>query len=457
MTDDPPPAPAAPAAAAGAEGHLDDSARAFQLGLAGGTALVLLAAAATLAGPPEACGGLQPGYPPVIAFELARTPADLTALFGDGPSACREALVSAMDRINVLDLALFIPAYAALLAGLFAGLGRRSAWRRPALARAGLALTGAAVSADVAENLCLLGLTPELDATSTSLAVLPIATGAKWLALGVGSALGGLALGTGAWPSPTPGRARLPSWAAAAILACSGAAVLGATAAIASPALFGRHLELSIAVSWLPLLAACALGSRPRRLRRRATGRSARALRSHAPAERYTAVREELATGDIVCFRGKGLMSATIRALTRSPYSHAGLLFRFEDRVYCLEAVGAGVRLIPLSQLVREYTGGIDHFVVRASKEVRAKALSFAFPQLGRRYDLRGIFWFATAIILDWKPKRRRDGAWFCSELVAEAYRRQGLPLSEEAPWYVSPAAIALSPNLHLARVLKRE
>jgi len=53
-------------------------------------------------------------------------------------------------------------------------------------------------------------------------------------------------------------------------------------------------------------------------------------------------VRASMRSGDVLLFRGRGLLSWLIRHATHSDYSHAGLLFRYCGRVYCLEAVGKG-------------------------------------------------------------------------------------------------------------------
>ncbi len=47
----------------------------------------------------------------VVQFELARNISDLIAIFGEPDSACRPLAVSAMDAVNHLDMAVFIPVY----------------------------------------------------------------------------------------------------------------------------------------------------------------------------------------------------------------------------------------------------------------------------------------------------------------------------------------------------------
>jgi hypothetical protein len=213
----------------------DVSRRALRVTVAAAVVVLGLAVTSMAMGPPKPCGDLPASYPPIIAFELARTGADLHALFGEGPGPCRDAMVAAMDRTNVLDLALFIPAYGTFLLAWF--LGRR----RGRLATVGVALAAIAVAFDLLENLCLLGLTPAIDPSSAWLARLPWATGGKWLALGAAALLAGVAL---------VDRGRLRQLGAAL---CALAAI-DTVAALAAPATFGPSLGLTVGLAWLVML-----------------------------------------------------------------------------------------------------------------------------------------------------------------------------------------------------------
>jgi hypothetical protein len=165
-------------------------------------------------------------------------------------------------------------------------------------------------------------------------------------------------------------------------------------------------------------------------------------------------IRERMRSGDVLLFRGRGPLSWIIRKATGSDFSHAGLVFRFRERVYCLEAVKGGVRLAPLSWLVRVYPGKIHYFTLEADPQQRQAALGFAFEQLCRPYDTIGLFRFGLALALGRPRSERKDERWFCSELVAEAYRGAGVPLTAELPSYASPADLIdgnkLEPGGHL-------
>lgn len=200
----------------------------------------LVALGATLAPKPQPCGGLEPAYKPILAFEFARSVADLQALFGATPGPCRQSITAALDRMNLLDSVLFIPVYGAFLVLALQAIGGTSSpWTRRAVA---LALM--ACAADYAENACLFAIAPTPDVASSALRWLAWTTGAKWLLLAVVGVLGGVLV--------SAQRPRLRWLVLATCIA--GAAVVVAT--LVNPARFGRWASAGVAVSWLVLLAA---------------------------------------------------------------------------------------------------------------------------------------------------------------------------------------------------------
>lgn len=200
-------------------------------------AIVLVVTVVSIVTKPTPCGSLPSSYSPMIAFELARSGRDLHAIFG-GPGACRDAMVSTMDTANHVDLAVFIPAWGVFLVAAFVGLGRRG---RPG-ARPAVALALVAVAMDVVENVCLLGLTPGLDASSGSMRLLPWVTGVKWLALG--------AVGAAAAAALWPGERRHHRVSAALCLITPIATV----AAMVWPHRFGPAIGAGVAISWIMLM-----------------------------------------------------------------------------------------------------------------------------------------------------------------------------------------------------------
>lgn len=70
--------------------------------------------------PPTGCGATV--RPPSLAFQMARTSADLAAIFGMEPSTCQIAIRGTLATATKVDLFIFIPLYAGFLSFLFMGL-----------------------------------------------------------------------------------------------------------------------------------------------------------------------------------------------------------------------------------------------------------------------------------------------------------------------------------------------
>ena len=116
------------------------------------------------------------------------------------------------------------------------------------------------------------------------------------------------------------------------------------------------------------------------------------------------------------------------------------------------------VHLILMSELVKRYHGGVDYFTVTdVTDEQRQTAIRFGFDQLGKLYDHWGVLRFLWFVVAGQKRRSRERSYWYCSEIVAEAYRLAGAPFVEHRTGYVAPADIAASPRVRFAFRLKRE
>lgn len=147
-----------------------------------GAAALLLATALSLVTPQELAqlpGGMRT---PVLALELARSPAEVDAMLGPAP-AQQDPWRAGLRLGTWLDYALLL-AYGALLASAARALDDGPA-RRPEL-RAAFVLALIASAADALENLWLLEILSAPGAAPTrALTLLAWSTWAKWLALGV--------------------------------------------------------------------------------------------------------------------------------------------------------------------------------------------------------------------------------------------------------------------------------
>jgi len=222
---------------------------AFRISLAAGLLVLAVTLFSVTQEPVRPCGNLPQNYAPIIAFELARSPADLEALFGT-QEPCRSEVVERMDAVNVVDVLVYIPAYGVFMAFFFLGMRGRHA----TLGTLGLRIAVVAALGDYAENACLMNLTPQLDPASAWFTLLPWATGIKWLGLGAAAAIAAAIY-------VKASSARL--WNYLAALLCA-AAFVSTVAAMAAPAMFGPLVGLGVALSWLVyLITAGAAAFRP--------------------------------------------------------------------------------------------------------------------------------------------------------------------------------------------------
>lgn len=189
--------------------------------------------------------GRDYGGQAMIAFELARTPAELARVIGsDPPSPQAQQLRAAFDRANHLDfffIACYVPFIACACAGLALRRGRRWLWL-------GVVLAPLAGAFDVAENLALLALTRGAGDVPALLAGLQLRTTAKWELLALCAAL---------FAAGFVGHPRRWLSVAATLLALLAAAA--GVLAYAEPARCSALLLDAITIAWLWQLGDAAL------------------------------------------------------------------------------------------------------------------------------------------------------------------------------------------------------
>lgn len=170
-----------------------------------------------------------------------------------------------------------------------------------------------------------------------------------------------------------------------------------------------------------------------------------------APVD-YGQVRAGIQNGDIVLFRGKALVSRAICWLTRSPYSHAGIVGWWNSHLMVLEAVGRGVVATRLSFIVDRYPGAAELWTTDREL-VRAEVVREAQVLLGRSYSMLKIFANMRRLMFGLgrhagDPDRPPEG-FICSEFVSRTWRKGGLDLKDGVPdAFTRPSDIASSPHL---------
>lgn len=169
----------------------------------------------------------------------------------------------------------------------------------------------------------------------------------------------------------------------------------------------------------------------------------------------------DLQSGDILLSATNGVTSAGIRLVTLAPVSHASLYIGNREIV---EAVGSGVRRRTLAATLEEEAVVAAFRHPRLTPEQAERVRAFALEKVGSRYDHVGIMLQAPFSLerklceLPLMPDAARSAClmgiasiqlgtanndrFFCSQLVLEAYRQAGLPITEADPRWVSPADI---------------
>ena len=173
---------------------------------------------------------------PVLAFEFARTPAHLDAIFGAVGEPGRDARIAGMMRGNVLDY-LFMVVYGSFVLAFFGASARATGEQRWWLAGW---LGPLAAIADAIENALLLSINADMADPRPELVWLPYPVWTKFIALS-------LACGFAAWAL-----VRQRAWLPAILVAPPAVAVwFGVTAPFAR----GQMAVSTIFVAWLTMLA----------------------------------------------------------------------------------------------------------------------------------------------------------------------------------------------------------
>lgn len=213
--------------------------------------------------------------------------------------------------------------------------------------------------------------------------------------------------------------------------------------------------------------------SRPRFFLFFLTGLLLTVLLAAAPDRRpvAAAIAPEVREGDIIFHASTSSQSALIRLLTRSPYTHCGLVMRHKGRWLVLEAVQP-VKLTPLAAWTARGAGG--HYVLKRLKNADAALTPdvlehmrrLGLGMLGRAYD-RQFRWSDAKLYcseLVWKLYRRGAGITLCKpqhfrdfnparpSLAGEAARRYGKNMPPPDEPVVTPAALYDSPLLRIVR-----
>ncbi|GIL02297.1 MAG: hypothetical protein BroJett030_21960 [Alphaproteobacteria bacterium] len=164
----------------------------------------------------------------------------------------------------------------------------------------------------------------------------------------------------------------------------------------------------------------------------------------------YDTLWATLKPGDVLLVEGNQLISATIKYLTQSTWSHAALYVGHSlpkpadggERPRLIEVnIGEGCVAVPLSRYA-SYNTRICR-PVGLTEEDRRKVVDFMVSKIGVQYDLRNIvdllrYFFPTPPVpVRWRRRMIAFGSGdptraICSSLIAQAYQSVGYPILPE-------------------------
>lgn len=181
------------------------------------------------------------------------------------------------------------------------------------------------------------------------------------------------------------------------------------------------------------------------------------------PLVELSSIQGHLQSCDLLLASGNYFVSKIIKAATRSPWSHVGVIYKTADLggSFVAEAVESmGIRLVPLWRFTanyrdcKPYNGRvfIGRLQLPSDFDV-AKALHFAARQLGKQYDYAENIRIAAEIVTG-RKWRLDNGIYNCAEYATRQFEAGGLILDQAAPRN-TPASIVAEPRLEiLYRVL---
>lgn len=144
--------------------------------------------------------------------------------------------------------------------------------------------------------------------------------------------------------------------------------------------------------------------------------------------------------GDYFVQRGAGIFGVVIRAVTRSPVNHTGLLTD-SDPAEVVEALSQGVVRNPPPAEVTAWSTG----TIKCTPEQAKAAARFAESMIGTPYGWLNVIALGAlqyGVRLPYLIRKLQDkNTLFCSQLVDEAFRLAGVQLFDDGrlPMDVTP------------------
>lgn len=173
---------------------------------------------------------------------------------------------------------------------------------------------------------------------------------------------------------------------------------------------------------------------------------------------RYDELRNHVKTGDLLFTSGDYLISKAIQRASDSMLSHVAYIYWLEERLVVVESVeGAGVRMVPLSKYLYDYSNTgrpyhgrlflarIDPLITDQQSEtiIGATADMLANPFSLFQFVKIWVRWYFHL------GKDFQDRELVCSEFINAAFKKAGIDFDGSAPdEYVFPETIGAHPKV---------
>lgn len=179
----------------------------------------------------------------------------------------------------------------------------------------------------------------------------------------------------------------------------------------------------------------------------------------HIARKDYASARSEITTGDILLCSGDYPVSKIIQKVSKSKFSHVGLLFRWMERIMLMESMESyGVRIVPLSHYFYDYKNSGDAYegklYLARHKQVKDLTTSGIEAMLkrgadlsGKQYDKEEILKILAGLVID-DIRSVPNDRYICSEFVQECYKQAGIYFPHDGRGFIFPEHIAKAQDI---------
>lgn len=139
--------------------------------------------------------------------------------------------------------------------------------------------------------------------------------------------------------------------------------------------------------------------------------------------DKYTQSRPFIKNGQLILFRGTGLLAKAIQYFDEAYYNHIGIVWEANGRLFILDSNAAGVHPDFLSDRINEYADFCLIELTKTPEDISAKLNQIMDKgQAGIKYNFGRLFQIAIYKKLGWDIKRLDGGGKrdICSQFAQQ-------------------------------------